>query len=347
MSEIPIPPDNAGLLAMGRRLLKKAGLEYASGDAMMLLCASACCDRAAIITRLHELQTKSICETFHSYLKKRAKKEPIQYIIGEWEFMGLPFKVNRDVLIPRSDTECLVESILGELADHRKSAPGAALGADKPLILDLCTGSGCVAISLAYYVKNAFIIASDISARALTVAKTNAELNDTADRILFTQGDLYAPIKAAAAIINTRIDTMFTDLSYTSAAHSASASIPASISASNTDSDSISVSSEAPLFDVVSANPPYIASEEWDMLPEDVRAYEPKIALDGGPGGLDFYYRIAEGAVSRLKPGGLLAVEVGAGQAMRVEKIFLENGFSKIRTKCDLNGLARVVLANI
>ena len=100
------------MLAIGRKRLADAGIEDPAADSLALLCAAAGCDRASIIAREREFLTESVCGTFFLFIERRARKEPIQYIVGEWEFMGLPFYLNSDVLIPRPDTECLVESIL-------------------------------------------------------------------------------------------------------------------------------------------------------------------------------------------------------------------------------------------
>ena len=116
----------AGALDMGRRLLSEAGVDDPLRDATTLLCAAAGCDRAALLTRSRERLPESVCLVYYSYLKRRVKKEPVQYIIGEWEFMGLPFVVNRDVLIPRPDTECLVECVLSELRDRYGNAPSVS-----------------------------------------------------------------------------------------------------------------------------------------------------------------------------------------------------------------------------
>ena len=319
----PASPDFGGLLATGERRLAEAGAEDPRGDAIRLLCVCAGCDRAMLISRSRELPAAPVRDKFYSYIERRARKEPVQYIIGEWEFMGLPFAVNRDVLIPRPDTECLVECVLSELGANPRSTIPAAPPVKTPFILDLCTGSGCVAVSLAVFIPNALIVAADISDGALRVAVDNARLNGVGERIFFAAGDLYDPIKKPELCAFYR---------------NAPARPGIEKAACGEAADEI-------LFDAICANPPYVACEEMAMLPEDVRMYEPKSALDGGARGLGFFLRIAEGAAGRLKTGGILAVEVGAGQARIVENIFIQCGFSGIRTCRDVRGIERVVLA--
>ena len=274
----------AGLISEGRRRLSEAGLADSARDVETLLYAASGYSREKNFAHSQDALTGPAKEKFFSYIERRAKREPVQYIIGEWEFMGLPFIVGPDVLIPRPDTECLAEFVIGELGG------GAS-------ILDLCTGSGCIAISLAVFLRSALITAADISAGALRVAAKNAGLNNVSDRIVFLEGDMFAPLPKGS------------------------------------------------VFDAICANPPYIPKGELALLPEDVRAYEPAEALDGGVDGLDFYYAIAAGALGYLNSGGLLAVEVGAGQAGDVRRIFNEYGLINVRAAKDINGIERVVSA--
>ena len=290
---IPASADIAELLYYGKTFLSEAGIENATREAQILLGAAAGFDCAMLIARSREIPSSKAKNKFYEYINRRARKEPLQYIIGEWEFMGLPFIVNRDALIPRPDTECLVECIIDKL--------GKLGDCPSPQILDMCTGSGCVAISLAVFLHNSQIVASDISGRALRLAEENAKLNNVSERIVFIEGDLFKPVEAL---------------------------------------------SHATGFDVICANPPYIAGDELRALPEDIRMYEPEIALNGGAGGLDFYIKIAEGAGKWLHRGGFLAVETGAGQSVQVERIFKQSGFAKTWAERDANGHIRVVFAS-
>lgn len=226
-------------------------------------------------------------ETLRDLVKRRRGREPIAYLRGEREFYGLNFKVDARVLIPRPDTETLVDVALGRTAH-------VSLGMR---LLDLCTGSGCVAIALAKQRPTADVVASDISEGALAVARRNAFLLG-AYNVAFVQGDLFAPVAPAAP---------------------------------------------GGRFDVITANPPYIASAEIPTLMPDVRDFEPRLALDGGEDGLDLVRRIVDEAPRWLTREGVLAMEIGAGEAPDTRAIFEARGFGDIRVARDIAGIERVV----
>ena len=217
-----------------------------------------------------------------SMLDRRAAGEPVQYILGVADFMGLKFRVDGSVLIPRQDTEALVEAALIDL----RRRPG------QPAVLDLCAGSGCIGLSLASLAPNARVTLSDLSSGALGIARANQrELGVKAE---LRQGDLFDAVKGER-------------------------------------------------FDVIASNPPYIPTSELDALQREVR-FEPRIALDGGADGLDFYRRIAQSASDHLAPGGAIFLEVGAGEApavLALLKAALPG--AEVGTVRDLNGIERVV----
>ena len=217
-----------------------------------------------------------------SMLDRRAAGEPVQYILGVADFMGLKFRVDGSVLIPRQDTEALVEAALIDL----RRRPG------QPAVLDLCAGSGCIGLSLASLAPNARVTLSDLSSGALGIARANQrELGVKAE---LRQGDLFDAVKGER-------------------------------------------------FDVIASNPPYIPTSELDALQREVR-FEPRIALDGGADGLDFYRRIAQSAPDHLAPGGAIFLEVGAGEApavLALLKAALPG--AEVGTVSDLNGIERVV----
>ncbi len=217
-----------------------------------------------------------------SMLDRRAAGEPVQYILGVADFMGLKFRVDGSVLIPRQDTEALVEAALIDL----RRRPG------KPAVLDLCAGSGCIGLSLASLAPNARVTLSDLSPEALGIARANQrELGVKAE---LRQGDLFDAVKGER-------------------------------------------------FDVIASNPPYIPTSDLDALQREVR-FEPRIALDGGADGLDFYRRIARSAPDHLAPGGAIFLEVGAGEApavLALLKAALPG--AEVGTVRDLNGIERVV----
>jgi release factor glutamine methyltransferase len=198
-----------------------------------------------------------------SALRRRALGEPIQYILGKTEFMGLEFKLNQDVFIPRPETEILVEYTLGLIARLEKKILR---------VLDLCTGSGCIAISLAKYImdKNIIFYATDLSKKALDIAKVNAKIHQV--KINFLNADLFNGMKQDS-------------------------------------------------FDIIVSNPPYIPSDQIDKLSKEI-SYEPKIALDGGKDGLEFFRRIIKGSSFYLKADGFLVMEIGFGQLISIKNIF-------------------------
>ena len=219
-------------------------------------------------------------------LDRRAAGEPVQYILGSADFMGLRFRVDEAVLIPRQDTETLVEATLIEL----RQRPGC------PVVLDLCAGSGCVGLSLASLAPNARITLADISPEALEIARANQK--DLGVKVEFRQGDLFDAVGRER-------------------------------------------------FDIIASNPPYIPTGELSGLQRELR-FEPRIALNGGADGLDFYRRIAEGAADHLNPGGAIFLEVGIREAQPVLDLV------KARLPCaqagavrDLNGVERVVFGKI
>ena len=194
-------------------------------------------------------------------IKRLIQGEPLQYITGMQEFMKLIFFVNKNVLIPRQDTEILVEEVI-EIAKNFENLE----------ILDLCTGSGAIAVSLAKYVSSAKITAVDISKEALEIARKNAKFNGVYQNIEFLESDMFKKLK------NRK-------------------------------------------FDIIVSNPPYIASDIIKTLPKDVQR-EPRIALDGGKNGLDFYNQIAEEGYKYLNRGGYICLEIGYDQARSVKEIF-------------------------
>lgn len=214
---------------------------------------------------------------FTPFISRILNGEPIQYVLGKTEFMSLPFKVTPDVLIPRQDTETLVEWAISNLEKGDK-------------VLDLCTGSGCIAISVSKH-ASACVNALDISESALEIARENAKLND-AD-ITFIKGDAHA----------------FCGLSD---------------------------------LDMILSNPPYIESKTVLELEKKVKDFEPRLALDGGSDGLDFYEDIAINSKKMLKNGGFLAVEIGYNQAEAVSEIF-DRVFGNSSVIIDLCKNARVV----
>ena len=212
--------------------------------------------------------------------------------------MGFEFKVNPGVVIPRPETELLVEAII-KLANRKSHI------ANRRRILEIGTGSGCIAVSLAKLLPQVAITATDISEKALEVAKSNARLNNVDQRIDFIQADLFTFCNKRYAISDKRYAT----------------------------------------YDIIVSNPPYIESGEIDNLAPEI-GFEPRIGLDGGKDGLDFYRRIIGESLKHLQPGGFLALEIGLNQRKPVESILKKKKeFSVYKIIRDYNNIERIIIA--
>ncbi|MBU4342649.1 MAG: peptide chain release factor N(5)-glutamine methyltransferase [Candidatus Omnitrophica bacterium] len=223
-------------------------------------------------------------------------RQPIQYITGREKFAGMNFTVNEDVFIPRPETEILVSSAL-QFARNEKRTTNNELK-----ILDLCTGCGNIAIGIARSLPGAEIVAIDISEKALDIAKTNAMAHRVSEKIRFYKGDLFGGLPRSKH------------------------------QHSNTDGNSFEWGLPFNIehkFDIIVSNPPYVKTNDIAFLQEEVR-HEPKIALDGGADGLNFYRRIEEQAHGYMEKDGLLLIEMGFDQAEEVESIFSSSGLYSI-----------------
>ena len=231
---------------------------------------------------------------FQTLIERRLQREPIQYIIGQQEFYGLAFNVSPAVLIPRPETEHLVEAVL-----H-------LLPSEKPLkIADVGTGSGAIAVTLAFHLPQASITALDISRNALAIAEANAVKHDVTARIRFLRSDLLA------AVLSEPSGTEKEEYKHT--------------------------------FDAVVSNPPYVAESDRDALHPQVRDHEPATALFAGETGLDIYRRLIPQAWNALKPNGLLALEIGHGQRDALANLL--SAWAGIAFVNDLQAIPRVALA--
>lgn len=263
---------------MGMQKLKEAQIGEAQLDARLLLEEVCGTDHNTLLCHGDREVSEEEEEKYRRALEQRAVHVPLQHLLGYQDFMGLRFQVNEYVLIPRQDTEILVEEAMRYLHDGMR-------------ILDLCTGSGCILLSLLHYSNDCEGVGVDISKEALQVAVQNAELlGIKAD---FLKSDLYEKVTGK--------------------------------------------------FDLLVSNPPYIERAVIPTLMEEVREYDPYIALDGGEDGLDFYRRIIGGAQDYLKRGGQILMEIGSGQAKAVSELLREAGFKEIDVCRDFAGLDRVV----
>ncbi|MFQ5709429.1 MAG: peptide chain release factor N(5)-glutamine methyltransferase [bacterium] len=275
--------------------LSQKGFENARLNAEYLLTTSLELSRVDLYLNYDRPLTTAELGRFKKLLNRRLQHEPLQYISGRTEFMSLPFRVEPSVLIPRPETEVLVEKVLAVCRERFTEKSTVS-------ILDVGTGSGCIAVSLAKYLNNAEIKAIDISEAALNTAKENAALNGVSNQIKFYQRDfLKIPSPERQAVAR---------------------------------------------FDVIVSNPPYISNTDFEKLPDEVKKYEPHVALGDCSTGLIFYHKIAKVSLGILLPDGIVAVEIGLDQAQPVREIFLSNGFSEVEIFKDLTGIERVLVCS-
>lgn len=294
----------------GTRLLAQKGIPDAELDAWYLLEHITGISRALYFSDSGK-ELDAVREArYFELVKKREKRIPLQHLTGIQEFMGFPFQVNEHVLIPRQDTETLVEEALSIL--QKKKEP--------IYLLDMCTGSGCILLSILkllctgqddipgksekvpdgveVFLKSMTSdgipvrgIGVDLSGKALETAARNAEiLKANAE---FFQSDLFEKVEGH--------------------------------------------------FSMIVSNPPYIRTAEIEMLQEEVKKHDPVMALDGGEDGLFFYRKIIRDSRDHLMPDGNLLFEVGCDQALEVSELMREAGFQRVSVKKDLAGLDRVV----
>jgi release factor glutamine methyltransferase len=264
------------------RRFTEAGITSARLEAQVLLAHVLGCSRVQLYTSFDKPLGDAELTGYRELIKRRLGGEPVAYLVSEQEFWGLPFHVDASVLVPRPDTETLIEVARGARADR----------AAECRVLDLCTGSGAIAVSLARELPAARVVATDLSADAAALARRNAERNGVADRVDVRVGDLWQPVAGER-------------------------------------------------FDLITANPPYIASGVIATLSAEVRR-EPRLALDGGADGLACIDRICAGACEHLVPGGTLVVEHGYDQADTVRARFGAAGLLRITLVHDLGKNPRV-----
>lgn len=274
-----------------------------------------------------ELWLKEKLSAYENALKKRAARIPLQQIIGQQEFMGLSFFVNEHVLIPRQDTETLVELVLQEQKDKDIS------------ILDMCTGSGCIAVSLKKLGGYAHVEGADISEEALKVAKRNSEEilenNDVNNDAVNSRTE---QIQNCTNLTNNQNKQDNSEERMVSEVRRASQT-----GVTFRHSDMFSSFRETEQFNVIVSNPPYIPSAVIEELEPEVRDHEPRGALDGTADGLYFYRILAEECAKHLTPGGHVYFEIGYDQGAAVKELLDIHGFKDTRVIQDLTGKDRVV----
>lgn len=268
------------LLSWTTRYFQDRGIAAARLEAEILLAYVLSQDRVFLYTHFDAPVNQDEREKFRAVIRRRVRREPLAYIIGQREFMSLSFLVSPEVLIPRPETELLVENAISWCGDRDLC------------ICDMGTGSGAIAVSLAYYLPAGRFVAVDISSTALDIARRNAERHGV--NVEFYCSDL------------------LNDLDHQRE------------------------------FDLITANLPYIPQEEYLSLPEDVRGFEPRLALLAGGDGLDVYRRFLPQAMERLKTGGCLMLEIGAKQGNAALNLTREFGVSRLAA--DLAGRDRLLI---
>ena len=272
-------------LAQAMVHLHNEGVESPRLDAELILAHILDVNRAAILARPDRQLTPKQLTSFRELVNRRGAREPLAYILGHREFYGLEFAVDSHVLVPRPETELLVERALW-LAPRLAAAPQIA---------DVGSGSGAIAVTLAVHLPQATVYALDQEAGALAVTAHNAQRHEVAARLTCLQGDLLQPL--AARQVN-----------------------------------------------LITANLPYVATAEWEQLAPEIRNYEPRTALDGGPDGLDLIRRLLATAGGYLADGGAILVEIGAGQGPVVTPL-ARSGFPQaaVQLHQDYAGLDRIL----
>ncbi len=260
------------MLAETKEKFNKAGIDESDAEWIYSLVLGIKRSELSVERTVRVSESKSIAEI----VEKRLTGRPLWYIIGDTEFYGCEIKVDERALIPRPETEILADIVVKSAEEGNK-------------ILDMCTGSGCIAVSVAKAKKGISVTAADVSDAAIMLAKENAELNGV--NINFVVSDLFTKVRGR--------------------------------------------------FDIIVCNPPYIKSGDIPLLQREVREYEPKVALDGGKDGLDFYRRIAKEVKSYLAKGGMLIMECGEGQANDIIQLFPKRDFAMVQK--DLAGVDRFV----
>lgn len=278
----------AALLREAAAVLRDAGVPTPEWDAERLLRHATRWERAFVVAHpLAEVEAGPEAR-FRALLAERARRVPLQHLLGTQAFWRHEFLVGPQALVPRPETEILVEAALELLRPL-----------ERPLLVDVGTGTGCIALSLAAERPDADVYAVDVSSAALSLARRNARRLGLEGRILFRRGDLLDPVRELAGRI-----------------------------------------------DLVVSNPPYVDPAARDALAPEVRDHEPGVALFAPGEPLSVYRRLLPAAAALLRPGGVLAVEVGAGQAAEVVSLLAPSPLTHLRTLRDLSGIERVVVAS-
>jgi release factor glutamine methyltransferase len=277
------------LLDWLRGALKDKGIDDARLCAELLVAHVIGCERLRLYMEADRPATPEELAKLRDLAKRALNHEPVQYLVGEWSFYGITLNTDKRALIPRPESQTLVDEAVAAI----KTIEGRT-----PLVADVCTGSGCIAIAIASQAPGATVHACDIDADALALAAENIERTKLTDRITTFEGDLLAALP------------------------------------------------ESEPYDAIVANPPYIPDDEWEAVAPNVKVHEPTHALRGGADGLDVVRPLIVQAAERLRPGGLLAIEVAAARAEAALQMLTANErYRDARVVRDFSGRPRVVTA--
>jgi release factor glutamine methyltransferase len=287
-------------------VLKSAGIDDPVREAELLLSHCLGIDRISIYRDNPPLSHDAL-SALDRYVQRRAGREPIQYILGYVDFCGLRINVGSGVLIPRPETELLLEEAIKSVKTAKPGnnrEPNRYLSPTPSIrILDVCTGSGCIALALAREFPEALVYGTDISGTAIKYAEANAKVNGITNAT-FLKGNLFEPVEQQHPI------------------------------------------KQAPFkFSLIISNPPYIRSDEIKTLQPEIQNWEPAEALDGGDNGIDYYHAIISVAPKYMEKQGCLLLELGMGQAGEVISIAKAAGFRDISVTKDFSGIERILKA--
>jgi len=305
MTSVATDRSVRSLLKQGIGQLREANVPSFTLAAELLLLHAAARDRTWLYAHPEEILSAEATNRFFSLVQRRANGEPTQHLTGKQEFWGLEFEVTPDVLIPRPETEHLIEVALDRLALRElRAGRSPRLTGSGITLVDVGTGSGCIAIALAKELPDATVYATDISAAALDVARRNASRLGVSDRIQFLESNL----------LEVFIESRATD-------------------------------HESRLFDLIVCNPPYVGQRDAESLPQEVRDHEPPTALFAGEEGYELYGALIPQASRHLKPGGLLVLELGYNSLPAVQPLLDSSHWTDVGVTDDLAGIPRVLAA--
>ncbi len=332
MSASELQIDVRAALKQGLAQLREAHVPSYTLAAELLLLHVLGRDRTWIYSHPEGKISSADADRYFALIARRKTGEPTQHLTGKQEFWGLEFEVSPDVLIPRPETEHVIEVALDRLAVRElRAGRKQTLTGEGLQIADIGTGSGCIAIALAKELPGATIYATDISAAALAVAQRNAKRHSVSERIHFIKSNLLDGFTARGAAN--------AGLSVVGAQHAAP------LLGKDSPHEPPVTSHQSPLFDLIASNPPYIGRREAATLMHEVRDHEPEIALYGGEEGYELYADLIRQAAAHLKPGGLLVLELGHDSLPAVQPLLDAPAWTNVGVTNDLAGIPRVIAA--